>query len=135
MKLADFETLFKNEVRNLTFPSSSTAEQLMINGALAAVFYGIDKMINQYSGFLVGVNFFDANGNIDIDWVEHTMLNGLPYPLNIGTYRFSQEDVKKIFDNIKRMEQPAPQSQPQSPSVPQQVQPIPTRQEAPKPQG
>lgn len=101
MILQDFMQRFNNELRTMLFPHSTTMEKVIAGVALAGITYKVGQMVDSYADLVAHAQLIDPNGNIDLPLVEHSVLNGIEWPLTIGNFSFTRADFEGIFARIR----------------------------------
>ena len=51
--------------------------------------------------FVRNLGLINETGEVNLDCVEHALLNGLSWPMKVGPFTFSVDDVKSIVKAIQ----------------------------------
>ena len=104
MKTLEFVAAFHSELQSLIFPKCNLAEQVAVGLFLGMLDYKIGKMVAENSDMAHKLGLIDADGNIDLECVEHALETGLTWPMKAGPFTFEVDDAKKIVASIRGRE-------------------------------
>lgn len=101
MKLIEFTTYLHSELQDMIFPTCSKVEQIFIGMLLGGLDFKIGQIYAKNEQALKDFGIINKDGDLDLDCIEASVLNGIKFPVQLGPFTFHKEDAQKIIGNIK----------------------------------
>ena len=101
MKLIEFTTYLHNELQDMIFPTCSKMEQFVVGMLLSGMDFKLGQLYAKNEQALKDFGIVGKNGDLDLDCIEASVVNGIKFPVQLGPFTFNKEDVQKIIGNIK----------------------------------
>lgn len=101
MKLIEFTTYLHNELQDMIFPTCSKMEQFVVGMLLSGMDFKLGQLYAKNEQALKDFGIVGKNGDLDLDCIEASVVNGIKFPVQLGPFTFHKEDAQKIIGNIK----------------------------------
>lgn len=101
MKLIEFTTYLHNELQDMIFPTCSKMEQFVVGMLLSGMDFKLGQLYAKNEQALKDFGIVGKNGDLDLDCIEASVVNGIKFPVQFGPFTFHKEDAQKIIGNIK----------------------------------
>jgi hypothetical protein len=101
MKLLDFMAKLHEEIQKMVFPRCTMLEQIGAGIVLGAVDFRVGQLVSENSELVKKLGLIDEAGEVNIDCVEHAIINGVQWPQKIGPFTFSSDDAKLIMRGVR----------------------------------
>ena len=101
MKYIDFAAKFHEEVQKMVFPRCTLLEQIGAGLMLGAVDFRVGQLVAENSELIKKLGMIDESGEVNLDCVEHALINGVQWPQKIGPFTFSSDDAKLIMRAVR----------------------------------
>jgi hypothetical protein len=100
MKALEFITAFHHEVLEMVLPNCKTIlESAAVGFLLEGLSYQLGKKVND--GTAQGLGYVNEDGDVDLDAVENSLVNGIKWPLKIKPFTFTVDDAKAIMSKLR----------------------------------
>ena len=101
MKVFDFLTAMHEEIQKMVFPKCTLLEQIGAGIMLGAVDYRVGQFVGDNSDLVKKIGLINDSGDVNLDCVEHALVNGVQWPQKIGPFTFSSDDAKLIMRAVR----------------------------------
>ena len=101
MKLVEFMVALNGELKSMMFPKCNALERFAVGAMLGAVDFKAGQLLSEHSDLAMKFGVVDADGNINLDCVEHMLTSGVEWPQKVGPFTFSADDAKSVIQKIR----------------------------------
>jgi hypothetical protein len=101
--MQEFMMKFNEAAKNLIFPKCNTFERVGVGIVLSGLSYKAGQLFAQNADLLTGIGAVNKDGQVDLDLLEHAVGDGIIWPLKVGAFKFSKDDLTEIMQKVRAM--------------------------------
>ena len=101
MKLLDFTGALNEEITKLLPANCNGIQQLIAGLSLGWLDFVVGAKATQYQEQMAQFGIVSADGDVNMDCIEHMLLKGVKWPVKLGPFKFDENDAKSIVQGLR----------------------------------